>query len=123
MKIYVCHSKSFDYKSELYEPLRLSPLNQLHEIILPHEFSEQSFNSKEVIPTVDLVLAEVSFPSTGMGIELGWANKDGKRIVFIYKQGTSLSASLKAVSEEFVEYISTADLTNKLQTVLNHEPN
>ncbi|MBW2985833.1 hypothetical protein KY333_00525 [Candidatus Woesearchaeota archaeon] len=37
MKIYVGHAKKFDFKKELYEPLRKSPLNNEHEIVLPHE--------------------------------------------------------------------------------------
>lgn len=119
MKIYVSHSTSFDFKNELYIPLRESQLNNEHEIILPHEFSNTQFNSKEAIPTCDLIIAEVSFPSTGQGIELGWANWNNKTIVCIYKEGAKYSGSLKVVSNDFIEYKDQADLVNRLEEFLS----
>ncbi len=115
MKIYVCHSSNFDYKKELYEPIRHSGLNSKYEFILPHERSDQIFNSKEIIPQCDMVISEISYPSTSMGIELGWANKDNKRILFIFKKGSKISKSLKTVSSNFMEYINSIDLIEKLQ--------
>ncbi len=110
MKIYVTHSTSFDFKNELYKPLRESELNDLYEIILPHENSEEPFSSKEFIPTCDIILAEVSYPSTGQGIELGWADKAGKKIICFYKSGTKYSSSLKVISEIFFEYDNVESL-------------
>ncbi len=115
MKIYICHSSSFNYRKELYEPIRHSDLNNKFEFILPHETSEQVFNSKETIPQCDLIIAEVSYPSTGMGIELGWANKDGKRIILIYKKGSKVSKSLETISSDFLEYSNPIDLLEKLK--------
>lgn len=40
MRIYVTHSSGFNYKNELYLPLRNSALNEKHEITLPHEHTE-----------------------------------------------------------------------------------
>lgn len=74
MKIYVSHTSSYDYTNQLYTPLRLSKLNSRHEIFLPHEPNEVPINTKAIIEACDIVLAEVSYPSTGQGIELGWAN-------------------------------------------------
>lgn len=115
MKIYVCHSSSFDYKRELYKPIRKSELNNQHEFILPHESSNQIFNSKNIIPLCDLIISEVSYPSTGMGIELGWANKDSNRIIFIYKKGSRISKSLRVISSDFIEYTDSNDLIDKLK--------
>lgn len=119
MEIYVAHSSSFDFKKELYEPLRNSELNNQHNITLPHEQSDRQFNSKEYLPNCDLVIAEVSYPSTGMGIELGWANSLKKRIVCIYKSGSKPSGSLEVVSSDFIEYASPDDLVTKLKEVLS----
>ncbi|OGK17756.1 hypothetical protein A3F32_01245 [Candidatus Roizmanbacteria bacterium RIFCSPHIGHO2_12_FULL_42_10] len=118
MKIYVCHSSGFDFRKELYEPIRNSFLNTKHEFIFPHEKSNEVFNSKEVIPTCDLVIAEISYPSTGLGIELGWANKDKKRIVLIYRKGSKVSRSLRIVSNDFTEYSNEKDLIKKLESAL-----
>ena len=114
MKIYVCHSYAFDYKKDLYEPIRHSELNNKYEFIFPHEVSDQIFNSREIIPQCDLIISEVSYPSTGMGIELGWANNENKKILFIYKKGCTISHSLKTVSSDFIEYSNSVDLIEKL---------
>lgn len=120
MKIYVCHSKNFDYKKELYEPIRNSSLNNLHEFIFPHENDGRFINSKEIIPSCDLIIAEVSYPSIGMGIELGWANKDDKRIICFYKKDLKISNSLKTIANDFIEYQDKSDLIQKLESILKN---
>ncbi|MDO8503514.1 MAG: hypothetical protein Q7S60_02385 [bacterium] len=62
----------------------------------------------------NLILAEVSYPSTAQGIELGWANTYGVPIVVIYKKGTKPSDSIKAVSDTFIEYENSDDMVEKL---------
>lgn len=116
MKIYVSHSKGFDYKTELYEPLRNSGLNQ--EFIFPHESSQDSFNSKELFEKhlCDLVLAEVSIPATGQGIELGWADVFKIPILCVYKQNSKIAGSLQIITKDFIEYSNFSDLINKLTT-------
>lgn len=120
MKIYVAHSKNYDYQNELYIPIRQSSLNNEYEFILPHENSETPFNSRDLLKNhgCDIVLAEVSFPATGQGIELGWADAYEIPIVCIYKQGSKISGSLKVVTQEFVEYTDPHDMINKIETLL-----
>lgn len=118
MKIYVTHSSRFDYKNELYHPLRKSKLNSLYEITLPHEHSLDPYDSKEYMKRCDLIISEVSYPSTGQGIELGWANTHGVPIICIYKKGSKPSGSLKVVSEEFIEYKNVDDMIKKLEDYL-----
>jgi hypothetical protein len=119
MKIYVCHSSVFDYKKDLYKPIRKSILNKKYEFVLPHEISDNPFNSKDIISECDLIISETSFPSTSMGIELGWANKENKRILFIYKKGIKISKSLQNISSDFIEYLDTKDLIKKLELFFN----
>lgn len=116
MIIYVGHSTSFNFKKELYEPLKNSNLAKVHKFIFPHEASSKDFASKALFLShgCDLVLAEVSFPSTGMGIELGWANANKIKIVCIHKEGTKFSESLKQVSQDFISYKDSQDLISKL---------
>jgi hypothetical protein len=119
MKIYVCHSSAQDYKTELYGPIRKSHLNDEHEFIFPHEFSSEVFNSKEIMPSCDLIIAEVSYPSTGMGIELGWAEDMNKKILCIHKSGCKVSHALKRVTLDFIEYKDSSDLVAKLASFMN----
>ncbi len=118
MRIYVTHSKSFDFKKELYLPLRNSSLNSLHEIVLPHEKGDNIFDSKNLIPTCDIIIAEVSYRSTAQGIELGWANTAKVPIICVYKQKTTPSNSIKVVSNIFLEYKDSEEMIKKIEDAL-----
>lgn len=124
MIIYVSHSRDFEYKKELYFPLTDSPLLKTHRFILPHEKSDTLYHSKALFKEkkCDLVLAEVSYPSTGVGIELGWADIMEIPVVCIYRAGVSPSQSLKAVSHHFIAHINAIDLVRKLASFLNTFP-
>lgn len=104
--IYVVHSNRFDYKTDLYAPLRKSRLNTQFNIILPHESSKGHYNSKQLFLTggCQLVLAEISFPSEGRAIEMGWANAYGIPILSIHRIGSKYSGSIHAICEDFIEY-------------------
>ncbi len=121
MRIYVAHSTSFDYKEELYLPIRQSDLNSQHRFILPHEHSNDPYDSKMLISTaqVDLIVAEVSYPSTGLGIELGWADSCGIPIVCVHRADSKHSGSLKVVTDKIVSYTSHDDLIRGLEDILN----
>ncbi len=122
MKIYIGHSTSYDFKNELYKPLMESSLNKIHEIILPHENSNELFNSKDFLANeADLMIAEVSYPSFGLGIELGWANLNNVKIICVYKNGAKVSGALKAVTNNFIEYSNPKELIEKLEEKLKEE--
>lgn len=74
MKIYISHSTQYDYINKIYKPIKDSNLSQENIFFLPHEDKNKIPNTKDIILDYDLVIAEVSLPSTGQGIELGWAN-------------------------------------------------
>ena len=112
MKIYVCHSTAFDYVKELYEPIKQN-LSSSHDFILPHD-SSSDVHSKDLIESSDLVLAEVSYPSTGQGIELGWADVAHKPILCIYRSGTKPSGALRHIAKLLVEYGDTDDMLSKI---------
>lgn len=118
MKIYIAHSKSYDFKTELYEPLKSSVLGKQNELVFPHE-TKTFVNSREIIKSCDLVIAEVSYPSIGEGIELGWANDSGVKIICVYKQGVKISGSISAVSQTLIGYADSSDLVNKLSEAIN----
>ena len=116
-KIYVTHSRDFNYKQELYAPLRSSNLNTKYEIKLPHE-TDEFFNSKEIIKNSHFIIAEVSFPSTGQGIELGWASNSNVPIICLHKKGTKPSSSLQAVTDIIISYSDPEDMIKKVADFL-----
>lgn len=122
MTIYVSHPTSYDYKSELYIPLRSSPLNKKHTIILPHETSNIPYEVRQLFESkkCDLVIAECSYPSTGQGIELGYADMLHIPIICIYKQGNKISGSLKTITDTFLTYQNTDEMIKKIEVCINH---
>lgn len=121
MKIYVGHSTSIDYK-ELYEKLKGSRLAKDHDIVLPHEESEDLFDSKTFLrEECDLFLAEVSEASTGLGIELGWADEFGVPILCVYGRDSKPSSSLEAVTDRIVAYDTIEELSKIVSRISTSE--
>ena len=117
MKIYIGHSRKFNYKTELYQPIRQSRLNNEHKIIFPHE-SDEYIETKNIIKKSDIMVAEVSFPSAGLGTELTWANSLGCPILCIYRKGAKPPGSLKVACDTFIEYTDLDDMVNKIESAL-----
>lgn len=111
MKLYLSHASNFDYQEELYEPLKRSAVGR--QVVFPHD--DFIVNTRETIRASDVVIAEVSYPSTGQGIELGWANAADVPIVCLFKVGHEYSSSLPFVSDTFIGYSSPEDMVSKLQ--------
>lgn len=109
MKIYVGHSRDFDYMNELYLPIINSNISEKAEFILPH-LSNKTFNSGDVIEEADLFIAEISIPSLGLGIEIGRAEMQNKKILCIHKENAQIPSSIKYVNVELLAYRDTEDM-------------
>lgn len=119
MKICVTHATQLDFINKLYNPIKNSELYKNHEIFFPHDEVSKNINTKEIIKQCDLVLAEVSIPSVGQGIELGWADFVEKPILCIYQKGSSYSSALKFITNNFLEYENETDMVSKIQNFIN----
>lgn len=115
MNIYVGHSKLLDYHNELYKPIRSSDICQRHRIILPHETSGEPFDSKTFLKECDLFIVEDSFPATGLGIELGWANLLGVPIFVILRDEAKGTGSLTVISEDIQRYSSVEEMVRLIE--------
>jgi nucleoside 2-deoxyribosyltransferase len=118
MKIYVAHATAFDYEKMLYQPLKLSVLWKNYKIILPHDTQIEPTYSKPIIESCDLLIAEVSHPSTGLGIELGWAHASSMPILCLHQQNANISSSLYIISRHFISYKNKDDMVNCLSIAL-----
>lgn len=118
LNVYVGHANSFNYKDELYEPVRCSSIYKEHNVLLPHEDSGKPFNSREFLKTCDVFIAEVSYAATGLGIELCWADMFGVPIICVYKKGSKVSGSIRVLTERFVEYDSEEDMVRKIENAI-----
>lgn len=117
MKIYISHSSEYDYINKIYNPIKKSSLTENNNLVLTHE--SKIMNTKEVISNSNLVIAEVSIPSTGQGIELGWANCSKVPIICIYEKGSKISSSLKFITDKFIEYENTNDMIEKIRQFIS----
>ena len=116
-KVYVSHPTSFDFKEELYKALKKL---KNFELILPHENSGMPKSSKDIIKTCAALIAEVSVPSQGVGIEIGWADSFGIPIIFLFKKNSKISTSLRLLSDNFIDYDRIEDSLPELAETLNH---
>lgn len=117
MKLYLTHSSGYDYKKELYEPLK-EAFGKEYDLFLPHEQHDDGAKSKDIIPTCDVVLAEVSYPSTGQGIELGWADANNKPIICFYRSGAKVSSALRFITDMHLEYETSEEMIEKLRAAI-----
>ncbi len=111
MKIYISHSTRFNYTEELYDPIMKHKIYAETDISLPHLYSGNPFLADaRNIKQFQLIFAEVSYPSTGQGIELGWANSHNIEIICIYKKSSKYSSALKSVATKFIEYLELDEI-------------
>lgn len=112
MEIYISHSSKYDYINKIYNPIKKSDLNKENKFFFPHDAKNKGMNTKDIISKYDLVIAEVSLPATGQGIELGWADYSKTPILCIYQKGAQISSSLKFITNDFIEYENGIDMIN-----------
>jgi len=87
------------------------------EIVFPHQEAEETHLTQAQIAKADLVLVEVSIPSTGSGIELGWANALGKEVVAFHQGGSQPSPAIKFVAKQIHVYVTREDIINTLDSL------
>lgn len=119
LQIYLGHSTGYDYQSRLYLPIKNSELWHMHQFILPHDAQTEPIHSKKSIAHCNMMLAEVSYPSTGLGIELGWANELERPILCMYQEGHEPSKSLQLVCKHFICYSDEKSLVQRLTDYIN----
>jgi hypothetical protein len=118
MKIYVGHASDWDFQAGLYDVLNASPLAQAHHLILPHRDIEHFKFSQGLIAEADLLLAEVSRPSIGLGMELAWAREAKTPVLAIRQEGSRKSTSLHIVTPDVYEYKKPQDMIDIIDAFL-----
>ena len=91
---------------------------QLEEGLTPKEKYERDI---KWISECDILVAEVSMPSLGVGYEISYAEKLGKRFICIYDEQIKLSAMISGNEyNELIKYKDTKDLLKQLETKLKN---
>lgn len=82
--------------------------------------TEQFKNSKSLISNkIDILIEEVSHPSTGLGIELGWANITNVPIYCLHKTNSKYSSSLNTITDKFYKYSNTEELKEIIRKIID----
>ncbi len=89
--------------------------------------SGESITSTEIynrdvswINECDILIAEVTVPSLGVGYEIGYAESLNKRIICLYQNDESISAMIKGNNSiTHIPYDDVAELLTKLSTYFN----
>lgn len=89
--------------------------------------SGESITSTEIynrdvswINECDILIAEVTVPSLGVGYEIGYAESLNKRIICLYQNDESISAMIKGNnSMTHISYDDVDELLTKLSTYFN----
>jgi len=121
--VYIAHSREFDFENQLYLPIRSVGQLPQSQIILPHEPSHGPNHGRDFYTHLDLVIAEVSYPATGLGLELGWAYDSNVPIVCLYQSGKKYSGSLHAVTDRFYEYHDSDELVSIIKSLCQETTN
>jgi hypothetical protein len=112
MKIYFAHSANSEFEKNY--PLLKKSFNKKVGFVFPYDKRAKPINSRQEIKNCDLIFAEVSHPSTGLGIELGWADSFKKKIICFHKKGSKISRSLKIISKTIIDYKNAKDLVARI---------
>ena len=114
MLIQFWHAKEGDYVNELYIPIKENNSLQSHTIILPHD-GDVSVNSRQTLQDVDIFFAEVSYPATGLWIELWFAALYGTTIVCFSRKWVKIAWSLRYICKDFFEYEDADTMIHHLE--------
>ncbi len=101
-----------------FKVIRRTDWSEEFEFVLPHEFSSDQNDIKSLFQEIDLIIAEVSHPSTCQGIELGFAETINVPIVCVYKKGMQFSAALNTIWDKFYEYDSADGLVEAIKKAI-----
>lgn len=84
----------------------------------PGETKEDIQRTKDDIASAELVLVEVSIPSTGSGIEMGWANAAGVPIIAFHQGGAEPSPAVKFATRDIHVYVTEEHIMDVLKALV-----
>ncbi len=93
----------------------------LEKVVSPREVYERDIRW---IQECDLVIAEVSTPSHGVGYEIAYALNLGKRVLCLYRKGERVSKMITGNSDlnlHIVAYTDTKEALSKLITFIQQQ--
>ena len=115
--IYIKINKLLEKYGEILDKhVASSNVNQIEKNNSLEEIYNRDINW---IKQCDILVAEVSTPSLGVGYEIAYAENLGKRIICIYDNNINISAMIGGNRNfELIKYMDSNDLISKLEMKL-----
>lgn len=128
LKVYVAlpmiHMKDFSFNKKFIKLLEDLGFEVLSKWVIkfeeenPREVFERDIST---IEKCDILIADVTFPSHGVGMEIMYAFIKGKRIIVTAKKGSKISYMILGMPGVRVIYYNTlSDLEKELRDLLTH---
>ena len=86
--------------------------------MLLHEFCGILLNNRDFYKDIDLIIAECSYPTIGLGIELGWTFDDNIPVYCIHKQETKVSGINLCNFTNIFEYIDIDEMLKNIENIV-----
>ncbi len=78
----------------------------------PTENKTMLKNALNEMDKSDLIIADASYDSLGVGMEVGYFKGKGKKVIFLHRKSTFLDENMDGVSDYVVDYESEDDILN-----------
>ena len=115
LDVYIKINEILERYGEVLDKHVASP--NVFELEKNKSFEEIYIRDTNWIKECDMLVAEVSTPSLGVGYEISFAQSLGKKIICIYNENINVSAMIRGNNYiEFISYKDTSDLINKLES-------
>jgi len=115
--------KYFDEVVEALKVVFASKNKELLVFVDKYDFNknqerEMMQTAFDEIDSSDILIAELSSKSIGVGIEIGYAYAKEKEIFYLRKKGADYSTTAAGCSNEIIEYINEEDLVEQIEELL-----
>lgn len=118
MRIRIGHSTAYDFENQLYAPLRTLELPSGMVLSLPHDSGPEGDCTRTFFENgCDVFIAEVSYPSTGLGMEIAYASMYDVPVVCLHRSDCRPSSSLNRVTRKVIPYASKDELQHQLRAL------
>ena len=125
MKVFVSAPYTENLETEFLSSLESILKEADLDVVVPHKYVDEKEDIEKsikrnfkLLDDCDMILADVTKPSHGVGMEILYAHQKGKKIIFLRKAGTKVSHMALFHANELVEYNNQKDLKENLLGVL-----
>ncbi len=128
-KVYlaISYSNRKQFDKEIDSLKKLFDKNNIELLVFVDKYNFKSNQEKEMMKTAfeeidscDLLIAELTTKSIGVGIEIGYAFAKEKPVLYLRKKGSEYSTTASGCSTHVIEYVDELDLYNTMKKLYEH---